>query len=232
MADPERWHLTVDDRALEVAITSSGWGHEIVWRADGDEVTRKKTSDERVVLTDEEAGAIGVRLPKWTGPARRVSYYAPDDQDAATQAHLGVGGVDFDPEPGSAAAEREAWIRAHPHRYAARRVAAAVAGVAVPLLLLWLLARFALPAVPWPDWDLPDLPFPDLPSLPQIPWPDIPWPDLPNWSLPGWVQAVLDVLRYLWPVLLAAVIAYAELKRRRDQDARKRAEAAAEDDCA
>ncbi|QYJ05407.1 hypothetical protein KUV85_06925 [Nocardioides panacisoli] len=222
MATQERWHLAVEGRAFEIVLTHAGLGREIVWLADGEEIARKRTSDEKVVLAGGDAGAVGVRLPAFLGPARRVTHFAPsgsESSDAATQAHLGVGGTDFDPAPGSAAARREAWIRAHPRQYGARRVAAAVAGVVVPLLLLWLLARYALPAIPWPDWDLP------LPDLPSLPLPDIPWPDLslPDWSLPGWLEPVRDALKFVGPVLLAGGIAYAEVKRRRDQDARKQA---------
>ena len=73
--------------------------------------------------------------------------------------------------------------------YTLRATLGGTAGIVVPLVVAWLLARFAF------SIDLPDLPLPDLPDLPSIPWPDIPWPDislpdisLPGWSLPGWVQ--------------------------------------------
>lgn len=41
---------------------------------------------------------------------------------------------------------------------------------------------------------------------------------LPDWSLPGWVREVLDVLTFVFPVVLAFVLARAEVKRRRKQD--------------
>ena len=98
--------------------------------------------------------------------------------------------------------------------YTLRATLGGTAGIVVPLVVAWLLARFAF------SIDLPDLPLPDLPDLPSIPWPDIPWPDisLPDWSLPGWVQEVLDLLKFLFPVVLAFVIARAEIRRRRKQD--------------
>ncbi len=103
--------------------------------------------------------------------------------------------------------------------YTLRATLGGTAGIVVPLVVAWLLARFAF------SIDLPDLPLPDLPDLPSIPWPDIPWPDislpdisLPGWSLPGWVQEVLDLLKFVFPVVLALVIARAEIRRRRKQD--------------
>ena len=41
------------------------------------------------------------------------------------------------------------------------------------------------------------------------------WPD---WSLPGWVREVRDVLKFVFPVVLAFVLARAEIRRRRTQD--------------
>ncbi|WP_114423522.1 hypothetical protein [Nocardioides houyundeii] len=224
--DPERWLLTHQGVRHVVEIVESGLSRRITWTLDGDEVAAKKSSEEKVTLDGGDHGAIGLRLPTFTGPARRVTWWGPEATlGAVAAAQTGLGGLDLDPEAGSKAAAREAWIREHPQQYAVRRTAAAVAGVVVPLLLIWLLGRFALPAIPWPDLKLPDIPWPNLPS---IPWPSIPLPDLPSipwpdWSLPGWVETVLDSIKYVWPVLLAVALARAEIKRRRDQDARKRA---------
>ena len=41
------------------------------------------------------------------------------------------------------------------------------------------------------------------------------WPD---WSLPGWVREVLDKAKYVVPVIIAFVLARAEIRRRRTQD--------------
>ena len=41
------------------------------------------------------------------------------------------------------------------------------------------------------------------------------WPD---WSLPGWVREVLDKAKYVLPVIIAFVLARAEIRRRRTQD--------------
>jgi len=149
----------------------------------------------------------------------------PEQAGATGQAHLGVGGTDFLPEPGSKAARREAWIREHPHLYAARRSALAAVGVLLPLGVLWLL-RQLLKQITWRP-DLPDvnLPSVNLPSIPwphvdvNLPFPDVNLPDLPDLpSLPGWTQ-------YAWPVLIAFGVAQAELRRRRQQDRQRGLEA-------
>jgi len=220
---PEIWRLRRDGHDHELEIVDAGLSRRLTWRVDGEEVASRKTSDERVVLTSRNGsdaaaavrapGALGVRLPPLVGPARRVTLY--DDEVGA---RTGMGGVDLDPKPGSKAAAREEWIRAHPNLHTARRTATAAAGVVVPLVLLWLLAKVALPAIPWPDLDLPTIPLPDLPS---IPWPDldlpaIPWPDLPE--LPQWVK---DAAKLVGPVLIAFALARAEVRRRRTQDRHK-----------
>ncbi|QDH10688.1 hypothetical protein FE634_21465 [Nocardioides dongxiaopingii] len=90
----------------------------------------------------------------------------------------------------------------------------------LPILLGLLAVRLAV-RVPWPD--LPSIPWPDLPSLPSPDLPGVPWPDLPSvpwpdWTLPGWLAWLLDRARYVWPVVLAYVLARREIRRRRVQD--------------
>ena len=92
-------------------------------------------------------------------------------------------------------------------RYALIQAVGGAAKVALPILLTVLLARFAL------SLPLPSIAGPDLPSLPL--------PDLPDWSLPGWIEQVLGVVRYVWPVVLAYVLARAEINRRRRQDEKR-----------
>ncbi len=218
----ERWQLRTDGREHRVEIADAGLRRSLTWQVDGREVAGTRTSDERVVLDGGEHGALGVRLPTFTGPARRVTWYPPGSELGATAAaHAGLGGLDLDPEPGSRAAAREAYIRAHPHRHAARRTATAVLGVLLPLLGLWLLARIDVPwpdvSIPWPDWDLPAIPWPDL----SIPWPDWQLPELP-----AWVRELLDTAKYVVPVLVAFGLARAEVRRRRAQDERKQRDAA------
>ena len=213
---PERWLLTADGHEHVLEIADAGLRRRLTWRVDGTEAASKTTSDERVVLDGGEHGALGVRLPAFTGPARRVTWYPPDtDLGAVAAAHTGLGGVDLDPEPGSKAAAREAWIRAHPDLHAARRTATAVLGVLLPLLVVWLLTRIDWPDVPWPNWDLP-----------AIPWPDIPRPDWDLPELPAWLRELLDKAKYVVPVVIAFVLARAEVRRRHAQDERKRDDAA------
>ncbi|MBB3674353.1 hypothetical protein [Modestobacter versicolor] len=210
---PERWLLTSDGHEHLVEIAEVGLRRRLTWSVDGTEAATKTTSDEKVVLDGGEHGAVGVRLPTFTGPARRVTWYPPGAQAVAV-AQTGLGGTDFDPEPGSKAAVREAWIREHPNLHAARRTGAAVLGVVLPILGIWLLSRIDIPwpSIPWPDWDLPSIPWPDI----SIPLPD--W-DLPE--LPAWLRELLDKAKYVVPVLVALAVARAEVRRRRAQDERK-----------
>ena len=136
---------------------------------------------------DAELGLVALRFSTLGRPAAGHAGSRPDEE-AAARAAIGVGGIDLDPEPGSRAAAYEQKVREHPRRYAAIQTASGVAKVVVPLLLVYLLARFTF-SVPLPDVNLPSIPRPDLPDLPSIPWPDI---NLPDWSLPGWVREVLE----------------------------------------
>ena len=77
----------------------------------------------------------------------------------------------------------------------------------VPIALVWL-ARY----VPWPE-----IPLPDVPSLP-LPDVSVPLPDIRLPRPPAWVGEVLDKAGYVWPVVLAAALAYGEVRRRRAQD--------------
>jgi hypothetical protein len=225
-ADPrERWSLVADGRSHVVEISDAGFSRRVVWLVDDKQVASRKAGEERLRITPDDdiqgLGALALRFPSLVGPTRRVIWYGgSDDLDAAAEAAIGLGGLDFEPEPGSAPARREARIREHPRRYAATQTAAGVAKVVVPLLLIFLMSKLAL-SVDWPD--LPRIPWPDLP---RIPWPDIAWPSIPwpDWSLPAlpeWMREVLGKLKYVWPVILAFVLARAEVDRRRKQDALK-----------
>lgn len=225
---PQRWTLVHAGREHSVEISDAGLRHLLVWSVDAVEVARVRTSDERVVLDGGAHGAVGVRLPALFGPARRVTLYEPESGlGAVGAAHAGVGGIDLDPVPGSAAARREEWIRAHPRQHALRRGGGAALGVLVPILLLWLWRRLDLslpswslpwPTIPWPTIPWPTIPWPDLPS---IPWPDWSLPDLPG--VPPWLS---EAARYVGPVLVAVAVASGEVRRRRKQDQAKRRAAA------
>ncbi len=141
MGDPERWLLTISEDQHLVEILHAALGRRITWSVAGAEVATRRTSEERVVLDGGSRGALSVRLPRLMGPARRVTWYSPGSElGALAAAHAGIGGVDLDPEPGSKAAAREAWIREHPRQYAARRAGAAAAGALAAVLGVWLLS--------------------------------------------------------------------------------------------
>jgi hypothetical protein len=236
--DVHRWELTVHGRHHRVEVEGS-FSRTVRWYVDDVLVATKKSTEDKVTVEPEpqsenepdgagEVGALGLRFSA-LGRAKRVTLHEPGgDVPAMTRAAIGTGGIDLDPEPGSPAALREQRIREHPVRHAAVATAGGVAKVVVPLLLGLLAVRVAVDLpwpdwnIPWPDLDLPDIPWPDIP-WPDIPWPDIPWPDvnLPDWQLPAWVGWILDKLKYVWPVVLAAVLAKGEIDRRRKQDALK-----------
>ena len=232
------WNLSAHGLRHRVEVTGST-SRTVVWHVDGQVVAVKKSSEDTVRLqpgdhlgrrgpataaghdgtTGEQRADVGrVRVTfSALGRPRRVTWYPADGTvGAAGRALLGVGGIDLDPEPGSPAAQREVRIRRHPRRYAAAAVAVGIGKVVAPLVL-GLLAVRLLAAIPWPDWNLPSIPVPDV-DLPSIPLPDI---ALPNWQAPGWVRWVADRAHYVWPVLLAAFLARAEVRRRRQQDALK-----------
>lgn len=70
----------------------------------------------------------------------------------------------------------------------------------IPLLIGLLGLRLTL-AIPWSDLDLPSISWPDW-DLPSIPW-----PDLPAFTAPAWVVWLADRVRYIWPAVLAGVLA-------------------------
>jgi hypothetical protein len=192
------WTATLDGRTHRVEAID-GFRRRVRWWVD-DELAGEQTSVDDKVRIEAPAGRLEVRFSPLGAPRRAT-----------------VGEVDLVPEAGSKAARHEDAVRAHPERYALIAALGGAAKVVVPILLTLLLARlaFSIP-VDLPSLPLPSIPTPDLPSLPL---PDL--PDLPDWSLPGWVERVLDVAHYVWPVVLAYVLARAEIKRRRRQDARR-----------
>ncbi|GAA1529411.1 hypothetical protein [Nocardioides humi] len=218
----ELWHLDRAGRRHEIEISDAGLGKRLVWRVDGEQIAERRTHDERVQLTPEEdgGGAVFVRLPRFLGPARRVTWL----EEPAELAGAGVvpGGVDFRPEPGSRADRRERRMLHHPRLHTFLETGGAVLGVLLSLLVAWLLARVVI-AIPWPDIPWPSIPWPDI-RLPRIPWPDIdlptiPWPDL---ALPAWLRWLLDNAKYVVPVIVAFAVARAEVRRRRRQEQLRR----------
>ncbi|MQW77501.1 hypothetical protein GHK92_16635 [Nocardioides sp. dk4132] len=225
----QAWDLATAQGRHRVEVRGTV-NRQVTWLHDGVVVARKKSMDDKIRVKPGEGldedertrlpeglGMVGV-LFTHLGRPRRATLYTAEEADGLTSL-TGLGGIDLDPEPGSRAAAYEEKVLAHPRRYAAIQTAGGVATVLVPILVAALLARLAL-TVPWPDWDLPSIPWPDW-SLPSIPWPDLPSIPWPDWSLPGWLAWVLDHASYVWPVVLAYVLARGEVRRRRHQAERR-----------
>lgn len=208
------WTLQVAAQQHLVTSQEAAWAKRlVVWCVDGIEVARKTSNEDKMVLVptdsaDKAFGAMRVLHSSLSAPRRAIWFEGPEAHGAA---HLGVGGVDLEPEPGSPLALREERMAARPRLYAARHVAVGVAKVVGPLAVAWLLARLAAMfnfSVPLPDLDLP--------NLPDIPWPDlhlpsIPWPD---WDMPGWLVWLVDHAKLVLPILVGIALARSEVKRR------------------
>jgi hypothetical protein len=221
MATDQVWTLTREGREHRVVASTSA-AHRVHWYVDGELRAEKKTWDDKVtVAATDGAGKLLVRY-SGLGAPRRATLYGPDDEAAAL---TGLGGVDLVPEPGSKAAAYERRVLDHPTRFALIATAGGVAKVVVPILFALVAVRLAI-HLPWPH--LPRIPGPDLPDLPRVPWPSIPLPDLPDVHPPDWLLWLLDKVKYVWPIVLAYVLARAEIKRRREQE-RRRAEQVAAD---
>ena len=218
MATDQIWTLEHEGRQHRVEA-GTGAAHVVRWYVDDELLAEKKTWDDKVRI--EAPGEAGHKLLvrySGLGRPRRATLVGRDEEVAAL---TGLGGVDLVPEPGSPAAAYERRVLDHPTRYSLIATAGGVAKVVVPILLSLVAVRFAI-SLPFPD-----VPTPDLPDLPSVPWPSIPLPDLPDWQLPDWVGRLLDKAKYVWPVVLAYVLARAEIKRRREQERRRAEQAAA-----
>lgn len=215
----QTWTLRAGGRDHRVTA-DGGFRHAVEWWVDEELVATRTATEERIRLEADGHGSLEVRHSTLGAP-RRATWHAPSDPHGPPDpgALAGLGGLDLTPEPGSPAAAYEQKLRDHPRRYATIQTAGGVAKVLVPILLTLLVIT-----LPWPDLSLPAVPWPDVPwpdiSLPAVPWPDIslpavPWPDV---TVPGWVRWLLDHARYVVPVVIAFVLARAELRRRRRQD--------------
>ncbi|MGH3349990.1 MAG: hypothetical protein ACRDPS_04920 [Nocardioides sp.] len=208
------WSRTISEHNHHLEVTGE-IVRTFVWAVDGEVVLSKKTSDDRARLESKEHGSLLV-LHSGLGTPRRATYFAPDEDLGGL---AGIGGLDLTPDPGSRAAAYEQRVIDHPRRYALIETlggaAGVVGGIAGAAVVAWLISRISLPNVDIPMPNLPDLPDLPLPDLPSIPWPSIPWPDLPNVQVPEWVKWVASHLKYVWPVILAFVLAQGEIKRRR-----------------
>lgn len=215
MKQPDIWRLTTSGHAHEVAITEHGLGRRVAWSVDGQQIDNRWTMDERLVLTADGRGAVGLHFTT-LGRTRRVSWFDVDSAAAAHAANqIPLSGTDFEPRPDSPAARRLEWMREHPRLYTARSALVAAAGVLLGIVAVSLLVRLVV-HIPRPNWSLPAIPWPAW-NLPEPPWPDWMFPqwDLPEWSLPPWLAAIASAMKYIVPVVIAAGIAYAETQRRR-----------------
>lgn len=217
----QEWTLELDGRTHRVHSEGSA-RHTVTWWVDDVEVARKTSMDETITLSadgtgDPDGAGVGSVVVKHShlGAPRRATLHPEGGSGALT----GVGGTDLEPAPGSPAATWEQRVRDHPRRHALIATLGATAGVVLPILLALLLARWALPQIPFPDLpDLPDLPGIPLPDLPDIPWPNLPSIPWPDWSLPGWLRWLLDQAGLVVPILIAYAVARGEIRRRRRQD--------------
>lgn len=134
----------------------------------------------------------------------------------------------FEPPEGSKARRGYEFREAHPKLYAARHVASTAAGILIGLLgigaIVSAFLRGLLPRIDW-SWlpDLPDISPPDwLKYIDPLRWLAKLWPD---WDLFGWLPDWdLSRLRYVAPLVIAALIAISEVERRRKREARERGE--------
>lgn len=205
------WTGVVDGHEQRVEVTGSV-SRRVVWTIDGEVVLDKKTMDDKARLDGGDHGRLLV-IHSGLGAPRRATVFPPGEGALSI---AGVGGVDLTPEPGSKAAHYERRVIEHPRRHTLLATLGGVGSVVVPIVVAALLARVAV-QLPWPSIDLPDLPLPDLPSLPRPDLPSLPLPDLPDVTVPEWLRRVLDYAKYVWPVVLAYVIARSEIARRRKQ---------------
>lgn len=210
MAAPDQvWTLEHDGRVHRVTASRTA-AHVVRWYVDDELHAERKTWSDTVTVTAEHGD--GTRMLVYysgLGAPRRATLYAAGEEVGALAR---LGGVDLVPTPGSGAAAHDEKLREHPTRYAVLAAGGGVLKVVVPILLSLLAVRFVVD-LPWPDVDLPD-----LPHLPSLPLPSIPLPDLPDWHLPGWLRWLLDKVKYVWPVVLAYVVARAEIRRRQQRD--------------
>jgi hypothetical protein len=201
MPPPDQvWTLDHEGREHRVVAGRTA-GPMVRWFVDGELVgERRKTVSDKVTIAAAEGPARLLVYYSALGAPRRATLY-PEGDAISSLARLG--GLDLVPAPGSRAERYDEQLREHPNRYAALAALGGAARVIVPILLTGLAIHLAI-RVPWPH-----VPFPDVPS---VPWPDVPTPD---WHVPDRVWWVVDKAKYVWPVVVAYVIARAEIKRRR-----------------
>jgi len=225
-SDAQVWELTHEGRHHRV-VAHGSVTHRVRWWVDEALVATRSTVDDTVRVTPDDGSGVETRLVVRFSALGSPRSATLDEAGADLRSLTGLGGVDLVPEPGSRAAAHEDRVLAHPTRFALVATLGGVAKVVVPIVLSLLVVRFAV-SLPWPSIPLPDLPDVPWPDLPAIPWPDlpdVPLPDVPVVPVPAWVEWLLGHVKYVWPVVLAFVLARGEVKRRREQAERRREQA-------
>ncbi len=204
---PRHLHSHRSGRRYELRVSDAGLRNRVELRRDG-ELIAEKRGDERINLEADSGERLEVRLTLF-GRVRRATLYVD-----------GVG-LDMDAEPGTRAARRQNWERAHPRLAAARHVAEGVASVLVAVLGVGALLGAILDDLLAPVEALIDklvgwIPWPRI-GLPSIALPSIDLPDLPSVSPPGWIVAILDTAEYWGPIAAGIALAIWELRRQKRQ---------------
>jgi hypothetical protein len=194
----QAWHGIVGVHRHRVDVAGSV-RREIVWTVDGSTLATKCTLLPRAQLRNGDHGRVLVGRSMLTA-SHRVTAFPPG---TGLKRVAGLGGTNLSPEPGSKAARQEQKILDNPARYVASQGLGGVVAVVVPILLIALLVRLAA-MIAWPHIELPDLPSAPLPDL-----------DLPDIRLPSWLQNLLDTSDYVTPVIIAIVIAWFDIRRRK-----------------
>jgi hypothetical protein len=219
-------HLVHRGHLLEVTLTRKGALATAELRVDGTAVSTRSAelssiAFEVATLDSTPAALAGLTVraaayPVVGGPGR-VQLVLPGALTPTFPAGLRRHRrrtIPFEPPEGTRAHRSHQWQRRHPWLAASRHVVIAVAQVAVALLTLRLALSLDLwgwlPQLRPPRIDLPTV---RLPDLPRIPFPDL--PEVPRPHPPAWLLAVLQSRTYWAPVLLAIVVAVAEVRRRR-----------------
>ncbi len=137
--------------------------------------------------------------------------------------------VPLAPPPGSRAERRDRFALDHPRLHVARRVGIALAEIVAGVLgfgaLVSAFVRGLLPHVSW-DW-LPDVSWPDWLRGPDwfryidpfhwLAQLGLSWPAPPAWLVSAW-DTVAPTAKFWVPLLVAAIIGYGEVRKRRDQE--------------
>ncbi|MBE2319641.1 hypothetical protein DVA67_026975 [Solirubrobacter sp. CPCC 204708] len=191
---PTTFSVQYEGRTIEVVPDAITERDRVRLLVDGETVAGSKANGRNTVLAGDGLEVRAV-MPFWGGSVTSASLVVED------------GEIELEPEPGTRAARRAAFARAHPKLYASRHVVSGAAQVAAAIIGF----TFLLGLLPDISIDLPDIPLPAI-DLPDIPWPSV---DLPDIAVPGWIKAIAESKQYWLPILVGLLLASRELKRRK-----------------